>query len=229
MNYVMSDIHGEYERFIKMLKRITFSEKDTLYIIGDIPSRGAQTFELLDYVMATTNIVHIKGNHELFLQLYLEGDVNMWWNYERFGGAKVIRDLSKISAEDKVKYHDYLAELPLYKKIQVNDKEYFLTHSGYMADIPAVKDAEGIVDMEASITKWCGISEYEYLISNDLHYIPASIKYPFMVVGHYPTERLDCNGIFFGSRYINIDNGVNITKGRKLACLRLEDMKEYYA
>lgn len=228
MNYVMSDIHGEYERFLKMLKKIAFSPKDTLYIIGDIPSRGVQTFELLDYVMAASNIVHIKGNHELFLQLYLEGDINMRWNYERFGGAKVIRALSKISAENKVKYHDYLANLPLYEKIRVNNKEFFLTHSGYMADIPAVKDAEGNVDLEASIMKWCDISEYEYLISNDLHYIPASIKYPFMIVGHYPTERLECNGIFFGSRYINIDNGVNITKGRKLACLRLEDMKEYY-
>lgn len=228
MNYVMSDIHGEYERFLKMLRKIVFSDNDTLYIIGDIPSRGSQTFELLEYVMSKTNIVHIKGNHELFLQLYLEGDVNMWLNYERFGGANVVRALRKMSAEDKTKYHDYLAELPLYKKIQVNDKEYFLTHSGFMADLPAIIDSEGLVDIEASISKWCEVSEYEYLISNDLHYIPASIRYPFMVVGHYPTENLECKGIFFGSRYINIDNGLNITKGRKLACLRLEDMKEYY-
>lgn len=56
------------------------------YVISDIPSRGSQTFELLNHVMSKPNIVHIKGNHELFLQLYLEGDVNMWWNYERFGG-----------------------------------------------------------------------------------------------------------------------------------------------
>lgn len=228
MNYVISDIHGEYERFLKMLKKIAFSNKDILYIIGDIPSRGSQTFELLDYVMSKPNIVHIKGNHELFLQLYLEGDVNMWWNYERFGGANVIRALRKISLENKAKYHEYLVKLPLYKKIQVNDKEYFLTHSGFMADLPAIKNAEGMVDMEASILKWCEISEYDYLISNDLHYIPASIKYPFMIVGHYPTENLECNGIFVGNKYIDIDNGLNITKGRKLACLRLEDMKEYY-
>ncbi len=228
MNYVMSDIHGEYKRFLKMLKKIAFSSDDILYINGDIPSRGPQTFELLDYVMGTPNIVHIKGNHELFLQLYLEGDINMWLNYGSFGGAKVIRDLQRISERDKAKYHDYLAELPLYKKICVNDKEYFLTHSGFWADLPAITTTEGLVDMEASITKWCEVSEYEYLISNDLHYIPANIKYPFMIVGHYPTENLGCDGIFFESRYIDIDNGVNITKGRKLACLRLEDMKEYY-
>ena len=228
MHYVISDIHGAYDRFLKMLKKISFSDEDLLYIIGDIPSRGKQTFELLDYVMEKTNMIHIKGNHELFLQRYLENDVRMLVLYGRFGGTDAIRDISKMSQERKEKYHDYLQALPLYKKIQVNGKEYILTHSGYMADEPAVMNEEGKVDIEASILKWCKKSEYEYLISNDIHYIPASVQYPFMIVGHYPTENLDCDGIYVGRKYIDIDNGLNITKGRKLACLRLEDMKEYY-
>lgn len=228
MHYVMSDIHGAYDRFLKMLKKISFSKEDVLFIIGDIPSRGKQTFELLDYVMNQENIVHIKGNHELFLQLYLEDNVRMQVLYGRFGGAEVIRALDKMSHKYKKKYHDYLQSLPLYQKVQVNDKEYFLTHSGYMADEPAVMAEDGGVDMEASILKWCQKSEYDYLISNDLHYIPASISYPFMIVGHYPTENLCCDGIYIGQKYIDIDNGLNITKGRKLACLRLEDWKEYY-
>lgn len=182
----------------------------------------------MDYVMKKPNIVHIKGNHELFLQLFLEDNVGMKFNYERFGGAKVIREVRLMSVKERVRYHDYLESLPLYKRIQVDDREYVLTHSGFMADLPAVKDESELVDIEASIVKWCEISEYDYLISNDLHYIPTSIRFPFLIVGHYPTENLACQGIFFGTRYINIDNGLNITRGRKLACLRMEDMKEYY-
>ncbi len=228
MNYVMSDIHGAYDRFQRMLKKIAFSKDDVLYILGDIPSRGDQTFELLDYVMKTPNVVHIKGNHELFLQLYLENNIRMQVLYPRFGGAKVIREVEKLPQECKAKYHEYLQGLPLCKKIQVGVREYVLTHSGYMVDVsPLLKD-DGSVDIEASILKWCEHFEYEYLISNDLHYIPASIRYPFMIVGHYPTENLMCDGIYICDRYIDVDNGVNITKGRKLACLRLEDMKEYY-
>ena len=34
MIYVMSDIHGMYEKYEKMLKQIDFSEKDTLYVLG---------------------------------------------------------------------------------------------------------------------------------------------------------------------------------------------------
>lgn len=228
MHYVMSDIHGAYERFVKMLKKINFSDKDVLYIIGDIPSRGDQTFQLLDYVMDSSNMVHIKGNHELFLQLYLEDDPRMQVLYARFGGAKVIRDICKMSQERKEKYRDYLQTLPLYEKILVDDREYILTHSGYMVDVPPILKEDGSVDIEASITKWGEHFEYEYLISNDLHYIPAGTKHPFMIVGHYPTVNLECDGIYIGNRYIDMDNGVNITRGRKLACLRLEDMKEYY-
>ena len=33
--YVMSDIHGEAERFHAMLEKIRFSADDTLYILGD--------------------------------------------------------------------------------------------------------------------------------------------------------------------------------------------------
>lgn len=228
MNYVMSDIHGAYDSFLKMLKKISFSEEDILYIIGDIPSRGEQTFELLDFVMDKPNIVHIKGNHELFLQLYLENNVRMQTLYGLFGGAKVIRDIEKMSGEQRERYRDYLKKLPLYKEIRVNDKEYVLTHSGYMADEEPIMKTDKTVDIVASIIRWGSSNEYEYLISNDLHYIPASIKFPFMIVGHYPTENLGSKGIYIGKRYINIDNGVNVTKGRKLACLRLEDQKEYY-
>ena len=43
--YVISDIHGEYELFMKMLEKIKFQNTDTLYILGDILDRGvAKTY-----------------------------------------------------------------------------------------------------------------------------------------------------------------------------------------
>lgn len=36
MIYCMADIHGDYERYQKMLSEISFSDDDTLYIIGDV-------------------------------------------------------------------------------------------------------------------------------------------------------------------------------------------------
>lgn len=39
-HYVMGDIHGEADRFHAMLKKIQFSEDDTLILLGDVIDRG---------------------------------------------------------------------------------------------------------------------------------------------------------------------------------------------
>lgn len=203
-----------------------------MYIIGDIPDRGKNTFEILDWVMKTNNAIHIKGNHELFLQLYLEGSPMMPKNrYSQYGGQPVIEALNLMSDERKGRYHKYLSNLPLYKIVTVNDIEYVLTHSGYMVSESTVYLEDGSVDIVASIKEWCNDkeTEYNYLISNDLHYIAASVKFKKLIVGHYSTFYLNCDGIYHCKRYIDIDNGANTMPGRKLACLRLEDMHEFYA
>lgn len=40
MIYIMSDLHGCYDLYQKMLKTIKFSQTDMLYIIGDVIDRG---------------------------------------------------------------------------------------------------------------------------------------------------------------------------------------------
>lgn len=47
MIYVMSAIHGCYEKYRRMLDAIYFSEKDTLYILGDVRDRGKEGFTTL--------------------------------------------------------------------------------------------------------------------------------------------------------------------------------------
>jgi len=49
MTYVMSDLHGKYEKFLQMLDTIHFSDDDDLYILGDVVDRGPQSVELLRY------------------------------------------------------------------------------------------------------------------------------------------------------------------------------------
>ena len=38
--YVMADIHGEYDMFVKLLEKIRLKDSDTLYILGDILNRA---------------------------------------------------------------------------------------------------------------------------------------------------------------------------------------------
>ena len=47
MIYVMSDIHGEYNRYKAMLEKIQFSDNDTMYIIGDVIDRKPGGVDIL--------------------------------------------------------------------------------------------------------------------------------------------------------------------------------------
>mgnify|MGYP001147603007 CR=1 FL=1 len=39
MIYVMSDIHGEYDKFKEVLKQINLQKEDLLYVLGDVVDR----------------------------------------------------------------------------------------------------------------------------------------------------------------------------------------------
>ena len=43
MIYVISDIHGHYDEFMKMLKMIDFKDEDILYVLGDCIDKGSKS------------------------------------------------------------------------------------------------------------------------------------------------------------------------------------------
>lgn len=51
MNYAMSDIHGRYDKYLKMTDLIGFKEDDSLYILGDVIDRGADRIKILLDIM----------------------------------------------------------------------------------------------------------------------------------------------------------------------------------
>ena len=71
MIYLMSDVHGDYQSFYKMLTKIKFSSGDNLYILGDVVDKGEENLRLLDFIRSSENMILIKGNHEyLFEKTY---------------------------------------------------------------------------------------------------------------------------------------------------------------
>lgn len=71
MVYVVSDIHGEYDLFIKLLRKIRFSANDKMLICGDIIDKGQDSVKLLKFIQSMPNFYPIIGNHEHeFLKYY---------------------------------------------------------------------------------------------------------------------------------------------------------------
>lgn len=65
--YVISDIHGQYNSYKKMLEKIKFSSKDFLYVLGDCIDRGPDGINVIKDIMKRDNAELILGNHEVML------------------------------------------------------------------------------------------------------------------------------------------------------------------
>ena len=74
--YVCSDIHGNYDLFMKALEKIQFNNNDELYILGDMIDKGNQVIKLLEYIVHHNNIHCIIGNHEQFFLNYYRNIMN---------------------------------------------------------------------------------------------------------------------------------------------------------
>ena len=213
MVYCISDIHGEIDRFHTMLEKINFSENDTLYIIGDVIDRYPGGVDLLKEVMETPNMVMLLGNHE---QMCLDtlGPYNVWGSkslWQQNGGSSTYRELLYVcTPSERRKIINFLLKLPDHLDITVNGQKFHLVH-GFPSDNPdnRIWDRPSI-DM------------------------PAPLEGCTVIVGHTPTCYLTGNHeqvfkIWHGDGIIDIDCGCgNKTEFRRLACLRFDDMEEFY-
>ena len=69
MHYVISDIHGCYEKYRGILQAIRLRSEDTLYVLGDVVDRGPDGIRILQDMMGRANVYPILGNHE-FMAAY---------------------------------------------------------------------------------------------------------------------------------------------------------------
>lgn len=71
MDYCISDIHGNYDLFCRLLDKIKFCDKDKLYVLGDIIDKGQDSIRLAKLLFSIPNVCCIAGNHEYdFLKYY---------------------------------------------------------------------------------------------------------------------------------------------------------------
>ena len=91
--FVMSDIHGQYDLFLKMLDRINLKREDLLVIIGDICDRGKKSYEIymkcMKMIKLGYNLKFILGNHEDMLLEDLENELKIMSAYDQ----KISKDI----------------------------------------------------------------------------------------------------------------------------------------
>ena len=125
MRYVTSDIHGHFDLFLALLRRIGFTSEDELFICGDVLDKGRDCVRLLAHIAAMPNAVMIRGNHEESFLTYYS---SLMQEHEDYGA--VMDRLREYFGEDgrhlTWELVDYLEGLPYY----VEEDAFICVHAG---------------------------------------------------------------------------------------------------
>lgn len=219
MRYVCSDIHGCFDKFIKMIKKINFKDTDELYILGDIFDRGDNPLGILDYIVSHKNIFLLKGNHEqLFIDYFETGDAKLWF-YN--GGETTLNQINRRSYDYEHSLYSYIRKLPTIKVID----NFILVHAQlYLPkNFKKINIEELLEIQEDDINLW----NRDYLHSN------TKYKNYKIICGHTPVQCINNNdenvNIIHRKGHIFIDCGCCFEEANgKLACLCLDNMEEFY-
>lgn len=234
MTYVLSDIHGHYDKYIAMLEAIQFSSTDALYVLGDIIDRGADGCKILRDMMGRSNVVPILGNHEFTAAVCLPwlmeevtdqsltslGKVQIAALSEWItnGGGPTLRALKQLRQEEREEILEYIRDMDLYTQVTAGGRSFVLVHAGLEHFSP-----DKLLE--------------EYELQDFLFCRPdldtAFYADRYLVYGHTPTRLLHrqvgeppVDDIIHRGTQIAIDCGCGF-EGR-LGCLCLDTLEEFY-
>lgn len=229
MIYVISDIHGCYQSYLKMLEKLKVKDSDTVYVLGDVIDRGRDGIKVLQDMMMRPNIIPILGNHEYMAAHALDSLADAAraeaemptpelkrrlakWISD--SGAATLHAYRKLTSSGRAQILDYLSEFSLYEEVHTGGKDYILMHA-------------------APTDKGRALSEYtpEELLFT--HTLPEEHPFPgkVLVTGHTPTFLLgdEYRGKIVVSEtgdHICLDAGAGY--GENLAAICLNTGWQYY-
>lgn len=230
MIYAISDIHGCWDKYRKLLKKINFGPNDTLYVLGDVIDRGPDGFKIMLDMARRPNVINLMGNHEAMAVQALshilcavlqvsssalleaaEEDVELWF-YN--GGELSLADFLWLNDGQTQIVWDYMRDMPLYQEITAGGQKFVLVHSGLENFSPS----RPLSDYAPKEILWCRPEE-------DTAYYPDK----YVVFGHTPVQLLKADApakIYRRNNLIDIDCGCVFSN--RLGCLCLDTLEEIY-
>lgn len=226
--FVMSDIHGCYREYQRLLQVIRFREADRLYVLGDCVDKGDAPMELLKDMMSRPNVIPLMGNHDLEALVILrrlneaqtdsaEPDGAFAESVKDWladGGQTTLNGFLDLSSGERQDILAYLETFLPYLEIDVGGKKYLLVHGGLEPFVPEQK-----------------IEDYDILslVLSRPDYERKYFQDTVTVTGHTPTpvaEKGNQGAVIRKNNHLAIDCGC--VYGYRLAAVCLETGREYY-
>ncbi len=147
MRYIVSDIHGCYDEYQELLQKIHFSQKDTLYVLGDAMDRGPEPIKVIKDLMMRENVVYLVGNHDYMMLRTLKKlaveiteencenhlaseDLLNYFYWIQDGGRTTSDQFRTLSLEEQQDILAYVSDALVYEVLYERGKELILVHAG---------------------------------------------------------------------------------------------------
>ena len=228
MIYVMSDLHGCYDLYLKMLEEIKFSSSDTLYLLGDYVDRGDHGLEIVLDIANRKNVVALMGNHDFYALTVLSEMINnpdakskpfiqsIYSTWMHNGGAATYNQFWTFNEMKQRRIVSIMESFQSYSDITVGDRRFTMVHGGIPDYDPATP-----LDYYSVKELACYREDYSKPKFNE----PSR----YLITGHTPTAYIDsCSRgrIWHKYDHIAIDCGAVFELG--LGCICLDTMEEFY-
>jgi len=171
----ISDTHGEYEKLIKLEKKVLSLHPDIQFIyLGDFVDRGPDSKRTLFHIMEQTKKGHvaIKGNHDIFFEEFL---TSQYLEYPVSFGMECVRDFFP-----KFKVVNYGDAHLLVKKFK-NEYKSILP---FLQALPLMHEIEGTVFIHGGFNP----HKAHYMDSTETELTMPSWKMP-AYAGLYPDKQ----------------------------------------
>ena len=163
--WVVGDIHGYHDSFVKLVSKLNLDDGDLVISIGDIIDGGPESVGVVDLFMENDQFLAILGNHEQMLLDYWNKKSKFDLTNMKSNGFWASRN--HLDRNKKLAIVEYLSKLPT----EIVLEKFRLVHAGYR-DFPYSSS----VDEQ---------SDEDRLWSRDIF----TVRYPFdqkrtIIVGH---------------------------------------------
>ena len=230
MHYVMGDIHNDNIKFEAILEKIELSEKDHLYVLGDLFDRcNAHP----DPVGVYFNILKLKdrvsvimGNHDLWLADYIDKYYSLPERKRKratpysYNSFEIIKE--RLTEVDMIQLSAFIKTFPLQMSLDIGEEHYLLAHAMTASPNEEKPSDYYIKGDDNSRYHNEGINGYISLCGHT----DSSCMRPF--AGKFSDDTKPSIWKNENNNLFMMDCGCGFESGR-LACICLESKEEYYA
>lgn len=202
---VLTDIHGSFQTFVRLLQKLDLQKDDQLFILGDMINRAPYSLYVIEKIaellVAGYSVYPLRGNHEqLFLEFAKNDTHKLTSLAERQYSAHLLTD--QILPKGIYKF---FKALPYFYELE----DFFLVHAGFNTE------------QKDPLTGW-----RDMLWIRSMKYDKVKLKGKRVVHGHVPTTMTAIRKCLSAQKpEVKLDNGcirAEVYEFGRLVCLDLD-------